>query len=599
MLSIDLSRRNDFAGLTLAALFLYAALTLSACSKSEDSNICTPLSVRCDGEKAEICNSNGRSWDIMDCGENSRCVPGDCDEPSSCPDKCKEIVCEANQRLCGTDNLSIQECDEYGTGWRCVGTCADQGVDGVCFEGSCVLVCDPDQKSYLGCDYYAVDLDNARVPCRDGMCDAAAAQFAVVVSNPDPLLSAVVSVTTGQPTANPDSEVCDGATGAVAAVLIPPLGLEIIPLDRRDANGTVKAKLAYRVASNRPITVYQFNPLENVGVYSNDASLLLPTTSVDNEYYVMSREQTFDELKGFFTVVGISAEPTTVQITVTARTLPGEGIPALSPGETYSFTLERYEVFNIETNEIGADLTGSHIIADKPVIVFGGSEAANAPNTSRCNLETYTCEWDGETSCECTEFDPPNCNPHAKCSDFITCCADHLEQQLFPIASWGDHYLGVRSYPRNQEKDVWRVLAATENTVVTVDPAIVTIPTLGPGEYFEFETNADFILQATEPVMLGQFLAAELAPNPGQDLTTDAGIGDPAFMLAVPIRQYRQSYVFLAPDKLEHDYVSIAYKAGTTARLDSVLLESIPGVLTADIADSSWRAIRAEISDGF
>ena len=48
-----------------------------------------------------------------------------------------------------------------------------------------------EQKSYLGCEYYAVDLDNANVPCgRDELgniryCDAANSQFAVV-SNPDP-----------------------------------------------------------------------------------------------------------------------------------------------------------------------------------------------------------------------------------------------------------------------------------------------------------------------------------------------------------------------------------------------------------------------------
>ena len=52
-----------------------------------------------------------------------------------------------------------------------------------------------EQKSYLGCEYYAVDLDNANVPCgRDELgniryCDAANSQFAVVLSNPDPTVT--------------------------------------------------------------------------------------------------------------------------------------------------------------------------------------------------------------------------------------------------------------------------------------------------------------------------------------------------------------------------------------------------------------------------
>ena len=48
-------------------------------------------------------------------------------------------------------------------------------------------------------------------------------------------------------------------------------------------------------------------------------------------------------------------------------------------GDSFTTRLSAYEVLNIETNQIGADLTGSRVQADAPVLVFGGSEASNAP----------------------------------------------------------------------------------------------------------------------------------------------------------------------------------------------------------------------------
>src|SRR3712207_6683890 len=47
-------------------------------------------------------------------------------------------------------------------------------------------------------------------------------------------------------------------------------------------------------------------------------------------------------------------EPTSVRVTVTARTQPGTGgIPALEPGDTYEPTLNQFEVLNIETHAPG------------------------------------------------------------------------------------------------------------------------------------------------------------------------------------------------------------------------------------------------------
>ena len=130
---------------------------------------------------------------------------------------------------------------------------------------------------------------------------------------------------------------------------------------------------------------YQFNPLDNEEVFSNDASLLLPSHVLGKDYLVMTREQSFDRLRGFLTVVAVSEEPTQVTVTVTAQTQQLTGaIPPLMPGDTFTTVLNKFDVLNIETGAPGADLTGSRIVASENVVVFGGSEAANVPNTTHC-----------------------------------------------------------------------------------------------------------------------------------------------------------------------------------------------------------------------
>jgi len=232
------------------------------------------------------------------------------------------------------------------------------------------------------------------------------------------------------------------------------------------------------------------------------------------------------------------------------------------------------------------------VLSDRRVAVFGGSEASNAPNTARCIVapgEEYgVCEWDGEKECE-TPMD---------CLEFNTCCADHLEHQMFPVKTWGKHYIAARTFPRGAERDVWRILAADDNTQVTTVPPQAVIPVLHSGEWFEFESGQDFEIIATKPILVGQFLAAQDAPEPnvnGIPQPGDAGIGDPAFILAVPYEQYRQEYVVLAPNKYELDYVTITAPTGAEVYFDEMLLDPAD---FEPIGTGEFSAIRFLIEDG-
>jgi hypothetical protein len=98
--------------------------------------------------------------------------------------------------------------------------------------------------------------------------------------------------------------------------------------------------------------------------------------------------------------------------------------------------------------------------------------------------------------------------------------------------------------------------------------------------------------------MVGQFLVSEHAPNPNtRDRLEpgDAGTGDPAFILSVPVEQFRPDFVFLAPDKYAFDYVSV------TAPVESqVFFDDVPIIDGWEpIGDGTeWRVLRFQIGDG-
>jgi hypothetical protein len=560
---------------------------LAACSEDFFSRqICDPgVQVCVEGRIYKACNARGTAWEEGECRADEICLA----------DACSPVFCTPGERYCGSNGIHVYTCDATGTGGCYTESCASPPLDGLCYEGNCVAVCGEGLKSYEGCEFYATDLDNATVYCSgpgSDFCDAAGQQYAVGLSNPNPGKSAHIIITSGTLPPELATAECQGEdtvpapNNFMAAGVVPPKGFKVFKLPPRNINGTEKAKRAYRVGSNIPVTVYQFNPLDNVDVFSNDASLLMPTTTADKEYYAMTRAELDSSLRGFVTVVGVSRETTTVTVTASAKTGGGSGVPALRKGQSTTQTLERFEVLNIESNGVGEDLTGTHIVADRNVIVYAGHEAANAP------IEISDCI---AGKCVGTERD---CTSVRDCIGDVPCCADHLEEQIYPVSAWGREYLAVRSYRRGSAEDLWRVLSSKDGTEVALAPlpAGVVVPdVLDAGEWFEFKAEDDLVISANQPILVGQFLTGQNYAN--------AGIGDPAFMLAVPLKQLRRTYVFFAPDKYAKDYVSVAVRDDDfDAEMDGKLLSEWHAddlTLERSAFGDGWVSYRIHIADGY
>jgi hypothetical protein len=508
------------------------------------------------------------------------------------------------------DGSVVMRCADDGETQTVVEDCNPNETGNVCQSGKCVSLCLDNLKlnTNIGCDYWAVDLDQVDYEPQVMAMDSEDSPYAIVVSNASDTYAANVRITKWENGQAVDQTV-DASGAPFPTEPIPPGQLRAYFLPPRNLRLTVQDRLAWHVTSTIPVVAYQFNPLENVGVYSNDASLLIPSNALGRKHTVLTWPGRAAGFESYFAVVGTATTATIVTIEVAANTMAGADantgapLPAMQAGEKRQFVLNAFDVLEIETSQPYGDLTGTRIESDQPVAVFGGTPCSNVPD-GRCVNGTCpgyggSCSGDGD----CTA--PGYC--------------DHLEEQLLPLSAWGKSYVGPMLWQRKTEPSFWRVVASAPDTHVTLDPVGPALPALQAGEFAEFNTAADFSLTADQPVMVGQFMASsELSQSCGncvgatffEDGQCDNGagscawldsggccvhIGDPAFILMIPNEQFRANYLFLVPNKYASDYLSVVAKTGVAVRLDGAPLDAA-GAKPA--GNSGYVVYRMSIADG-
>ena len=476
--------------------------------------------------------------------------------------------CLPNESTC--DGFDVVKCSGDGQTKSKVETCdGDKGF--ACRAGSCVNLCDDAAKnrSNVGCEYWPVDLDNAVT----SQGNAALQQYAVIVSNPQPDLAARVTIE--EDTALPGQPA---NIRVVAQATVGIRHLEIFRLGPKELDGsapdvpnsgthTAFTRGAFRVRSDVPIVAYQFNPLDNVNVFSNEASLLLPTSALGGggrSYVVAGWPQTIArsenpgedfgiDLRAFLTIVGTTAN-TRIRVKPTARVVPGGPFTGgIAPGQEVELTLEPFEVLNLETGDFNADFTGSTIDSDNPVAVYVGSEASDAPFFS--SLATRSC------------------------------CADHLEEQVVPLRAVGKRYALGRMPNRSKavqaagaaigvydEPEFYRVVAVRPGktaVTTTLPPPWSSFVLEGEGAVQTIAAYQDFVLTSTEPVHVLDVVASQEAAGIPRGLTG----GDPSITYVPPVEQWRSDYTLLTPDKYAFDFLVVTAPFGANVFVDGLLVD--------------------------
>ncbi|XP_078583850.1 IgGFc-binding protein-like [Branchiostoma floridae x Branchiostoma japonicum] len=324
-----------------------------------------------------------------------------------------------------------------------------------------------------------------------------------------------------------------------------------------ELRGSGKSNKAIHVTSDVEIVIY--------GVFaewaSSDAYLALPTDVLGTEYFVpcatITRgwsEEGFYNLPSEFGVVGVH-DGTTVTITPSqAVTFDGTSYAA---GQDFSVELDRLETLQVQAS---ADLTGSRIVADRPVTVLSG------------NL--FTVVGNGQSG-----------------------SGDYLVEMIPPVDTWGKEFVTVPLAVRTGG-DIFRVVAARDNTQITVTNR--SPPTLNAGEFWEFEAGSNEYLHVTssEPVLLAQYSKTASADNTKTD---------PFLMFIPPVAQFEADYTFSTID-LIHDvgagtthHVNLAIKSADKAGLlfdGAAVAVNHPNAVWQPVPGTSYEATELTISAG-
>lgn len=561
-------RAGAFAGRvgSLAAVALVAVVAVSCSFDPAYRDVpdpgavpCNEGIIECQGASLTRC-AGGARVTVDDCGARQQvCAPG----------LLRCTPCIPTSTSC--QGFDVMRCSADGQTLTKTETC--DGSKGIaCRQGVCKDLCDAATREHsnVGCEYWAVDLDNAVT----SQGNAAAQQYAVVVSNAEPDLVATITVEEDTaPVGSPQ------ALRVVATARVGPRSLEVFKLGPKEVDGslpgsfdtgthTALSRGAYRVRSDVPIVAYQFNPLENANVFSNDASLLLPTpalgTGSGRSYVIVGWPQTIatsenpaqnfgSDLRAFLAIVGTGPD-TRIHVKTTARIVGGGPIPGgvVKDGE-FDAVLQPFEVLNLETGDFNADFTGTLIDATRPVAVHVGSEASDAPFFNSIASRS--------------------------------CCADHLEEQALPIRAAGKRYVLGRVPNRSRalvaagaavspfdEPEFYRVVATHSGLTkltTTLPPPFDVIDLDGEGKSATIIARQDFLMTASQPVLVADVQASQEAAGVVRGLPG----GDPSLTFVPPVEQWRSEYVLLTPDKYAFDFLVITAPFGAQVFVDGLAVD--------------------------
>lgn len=269
-------------------------------------------------------------------------------------------------------------------------------------------------------------------------------------------------------------------------------------------NTTTIDQRSVEIISDAPIFAYS----HCTGSASSGATMLLPTGVWAYEYKTLNitGTGTYSDARHFFYIIADSNN-TVVQITPSGPVANA----GMAPNTTTTVTLNAGQVLQVISTTSTGDLSGSVVKSTAnsagkcyPIAVFTGH--------SRINVTIGGCSSGG----------------------------DFAMQQNFPQTAWGKTYLiAPTSFSSNPASpfatNVFRVAVQDPATVVRRNGVVMT--GIVNNHYYQFETNVAELIEADQPIMIGQFTG-------GGTCVGGSGVGDPEMFYISPIEQAIKSTAF-------------------------------------------------------
>ena len=265
-------------------------------------------------------------------------------------------------------------------------------------------------------------------------------------------------------------------------------------------NNAYKEGVYIKTSSNK-VTIICGSELSSSTDHSSSTYLALPTKNLGIEeyvYYAVS-VKAFVRADASVVIVG-TADGTNFALTVPVNSYIKISNSAqwsqLTPGTIYSYQINRLQIVYIAA--FTTDLTGTKIVANKPISVFSGHECAWIP-------------------------------------DHVTPC-DNIVEQMLPTELWGKvHYIAPLS---SRESYTIKILAEESSTSIQLHCSTVSARksyVLNAGSHItEILTNEDFcVIFSTKKILVVQFSHGK----------SEDGQGDPMMVLIPPTTHYTNTII--------------------------------------------------------
>lgn len=249
------------------------------------------------------------------------------------------------------------------------------------------------------------------------------------------------------------------------------------------------------IETDKNVSVYAMNKRQ----YSADMTVILPTYSLGNNYFVLSHWEDGNRNDNAnsdaeFLIVGIT-DTTEIEITPAVETKGGN-----PPNVPFRITLHKGQSYQVQA--VG-DLTGSQIVATSQTgcrnfAVFSGNMYTQV---GECNVQ----------------------NGH-----------DHLFAQMYPTNTLGKEFIVVPLENRHGG-DIIKFLATQDNTTITANNDTYQ---LNAGEFKKILNDAVLNVKSDRPIAIGQY---------SRTMDCDGTLGDPFLIPISPNEQLLKKITFNAP----------------------------------------------------